>query len=68
MAWKPFLCPLQDLTRRFGNVKVKKISEEDEKDKNDPLKFFNQGLQQVHPMNVMNEQLKVIFSSVFLLS
>lgn len=50
---------LQDLNRRFGNVKVRKVSEEDEKDKNDPLKFFNQGLQQVHPMNVMNDQLKV---------
>ncbi len=53
---------LQDLNRRFGNVKVRKVSEADEKDKNDPLKFFNQGFQQIHPMNVMNDQLKVRIS------
>lgn len=40
-------------------MKVRKVSEEDKKDKNDPFKFFNQGLQQVHPMQVMNDQLKV---------
>lgn len=56
---------VQDLQRRFGGARLVKTSDEDPEKltRPDPFKIMNEGFQQIHPMNAMNEQLKVSSSS-----
>lgn len=51
----------QDLQRRFGNATLRQTVEDGE-ERPDPFKAFNDGLQQIHPMTVMNSQLKVTWA------